>query len=666
MAELIARQQHRRPLRQQQRGQQIAHLPRTQRKDRRIIGVSLHAVVAGEVVRVAVTVVLAVGLVVAIVVADQIVQGESIMRRHQIDAGRRSPAVVFEQVGRASEARGKLRQLPAIATPQRAHRVAEAVVPLGPARRKLAQLVAARADVPWLGNQLHLAQDRVLAYCIEEAARGVEAMPFAAEDGCQVEAEPIHPHLGHPVAQGVHDHAQRTGIGQIERVAGTGIVDVIAAIIGQTVVAGVVDALERQRRAQLVAFGRVVVDHVQDDLDARVVQARDHLLELGHGAQRQIACLRREEADGVVSPVVAQPALEQLLVIHVGMHRQQLDGGHPQMAEVVDHRIVPQRGEGTALGLRDVGMLHGQSAHVGFVDHGPVPGRGRCTLCAPAESRIDHGTAWHVTGAVAAVETEIAIAVTQGVAEQVWGPLQFADDLLGIGIQQQLVGIEAMALFRRIRAVHPVAVTLPGPHVRQVAVPDLVGVLGQRDTLDFTVARVEQAEFHPGSVPRVQREVHTQAVPGRPQRERPAFAHPRGLRPLTAGHRFPPRRAQRQSRLPPGARPCANAAAAGRPGALPLPISDGPMPQSAAVVPCCPFLSVSSLIHTANGLPARSRAASPVALKCSMRPSSRLRMRPVGSPCSITPVPTSCSACRPGPGTAVGEPRRTITSSTCA
>ena len=44
----------------------------------------------------------------------------------------------------------------------------------------------------------------------------------------------------------------------------------------------VVDAAERQRRPQVVALGGVVVDHVEDDLDAGRVQRLDHRLELGH------------------------------------------------------------------------------------------------------------------------------------------------------------------------------------------------------------------------------------------------------------------------------------------------------------------------------------------------------------------------------------------------
>ncbi|MNN83872.1 hypothetical protein D3C81_2009650 [compost metagenome] len=66
----------------------------------------------------------------------------------------------------------------------------------------------------------------------------------------------------------------------------------------------------------------MVVDHVQYQFQPGRVQARDHLLELGHGAGGHVARLRGEEANGVVAPVVAQAAVEQLRVVDVGMHWQ--------------------------------------------------------------------------------------------------------------------------------------------------------------------------------------------------------------------------------------------------------------------------------------------------------------------------------------------------------
>ena len=113
----------------------------------------------------------------------------------------------------------------------------------------------------------------------------------------------------------------------------------------------------------MVALGGVVVDHVEDDLDAGGVQRLDHLLELGDltagVAAAGIARLRGEEVDGVVAPVVAQPLLQQVTVVEEGVHREQLDRGDAEILEVGDHRRRRETGVGAAQ-LRAAGRDDGR------------------------------------------------------------------------------------------------------------------------------------------------------------------------------------------------------------------------------------------------------------------------------------------------------------------
>jgi hypothetical protein len=67
-------QQHGHALRQQQCRQKIALLPFAQRDDARLGGLAFGAAVAGPVVAGTVAVVFAVGFVVLVVVADQVIQ----------------------------------------------------------------------------------------------------------------------------------------------------------------------------------------------------------------------------------------------------------------------------------------------------------------------------------------------------------------------------------------------------------------------------------------------------------------------------------------------------------------------------------------------------------------------------------------------------------------
>jgi hypothetical protein len=92
---------------------------------------------------------------------------------------------------------------------------------------------------------------------------------LAGERRRQVEAEAVHVHLDDPVSEAVHDELEHVRMAHVQAVAGPGVVRVVARLVGdEPVVGGVVEALQGQHRAQMVAFRRVVVDHVEDDLDA--------------------------------------------------------------------------------------------------------------------------------------------------------------------------------------------------------------------------------------------------------------------------------------------------------------------------------------------------------------------------------------------------------------
>ena len=90
-------------------------------------------------------------------------------------------------------------------------------------------------------------------------------------------------HLRDPVAQRVHDELQHVRLSRVQCVAGAGVVEVEPrVVVAQPVVGRVVDAAERQRRSSFVAFRRVVVDDVEDHLEAGGVQRAHQCLELAH------------------------------------------------------------------------------------------------------------------------------------------------------------------------------------------------------------------------------------------------------------------------------------------------------------------------------------------------------------------------------------------------
>src|SRR5690606_37342951 len=169
---------------------------------------------------------LAVGLVVLVLVGDEVVQGETVVAGDEVDGGGRTPAVVLVQVAGAGQPGGELRQRGRLAAPQVADRVAVAAVPLGPPGREVAHLVAAGTDVPRLGDQLDLGEHRVLLHQVEERAQPVHFVQFAGQCGGEVEAEAVHVHLGDPVAQRIHDQLEDVRRTHEQAVAGAGGVEV--------------------------------------------------------------------------------------------------------------------------------------------------------------------------------------------------------------------------------------------------------------------------------------------------------------------------------------------------------------------------------------------------------------------------------------------------------
>ena len=192
------------------------------------------------------------------------------------------------EIAAAGQPRGQLGHGAAVAAPEAPHRVAILAVPLRPQHREVADLIAAFAEVPRLGDQLHLREHRILVDDVEERAQPVDVVQLARERAGEVEAEAVDVHLEHPVAQAVHDQLQHLRVLHVQRVAAAGEVHVVARIVGdEPVVRRVVDALERQRRPEMIALGGVVVDDVEDDFEAGGVQRADHALELADRAGRR-------------------------------------------------------------------------------------------------------------------------------------------------------------------------------------------------------------------------------------------------------------------------------------------------------------------------------------------------------------------------------------------
>src|SRR4051812_35642285 len=93
-------------------------------------------------------------------------------------------------------------------------------------------------------------------------------------------------------------------------------------------------------------------------------------------------------------------------------------------------------------------------------------------------------------------------------------PDQPSGEPLGIGVEQKLVSVKAVAVLGLVGAVDAVAVELPGRDVVEIAVPDILGSFRQFDPLELAAAlAVEQAQFDLLRVGRKQRKIGAPPVP---------------------------------------------------------------------------------------------------------------------------------------------------------
>ena len=242
-----------------------------------------------------VAVALAIQFIVLRLIADEIAQGEAVVRGDEVDTRLRRASRDVENLARSGKALRQFRHTRVVGQPERAHVVPEAVIPLAPAGQKTPQTVPIRSDVPGFGDQLDPLQHGILP------DRG-EKRAVARQRRSEIEAEAVYVHHANPVAQRIHDQLQNPRMGEIDRVATAGEIFVVREMAGrQAVVAQVVDAAERECGAFLVAFGGMVEDHVKNDFKAGGVQRPDHGLEFGNHRLPTDACrvarLRGKETD---------------------------------------------------------------------------------------------------------------------------------------------------------------------------------------------------------------------------------------------------------------------------------------------------------------------------------------------------------------------------------
>ena len=383
--------------------------------------------------------------------------------------------------------------------------------------RKAAKLISARPDVPGFGDQLHAAENRVLSDRGQEGRGLVEPVRPPRQCRGQVEAEAVDMHHLDPVAQGVHHHPQHHRMVQVQGVAAAGVVHIEATIRREAVVGGVIKATKAKRRPQFVALGGVVVDDIQDHLDPGCVQAGDGVLEFGDLACRKIARVRGKEADRLVTPVIRQLFLHQKAVVDEGLHWQKLDRGHAKAVQMVQHRVGREAKE--AAGMCDARHLHGEPLHMRLIDDAARQGGHGGAVVAPGKGRVGHDAFGHEARAVAGVQAKVGIARRGGIGVKRVRPTRVPGQLPGVGVDQQLVRVEAVAFMRGEGTVRAQTVKLAGHQAGNAAMPDAPGAFRQRHARNLALpVRAKKADVDLRRMVGKDGEIYPVSIKGRAQR----------------------------------------------------------------------------------------------------------------------------------------------------
>ena len=250
----------------------------------------------------------------------------------------------------------------------------------------------------------------------------------------------------------------------------------------------------------MVAFGGVVVDHVQNHLDAGIMQGVDHLTELAPlravvGVCR-ICVVGREEIQRHVTPVVAFVRVEL-------KHGHQLHRSDAEFGQVRD--LFDEARERPAFTVADFGTgVLGQPANMRLVDHKirPMPQSAAARSCVFAKARVEQAK-----GGLAEVGSGFSRRFAIEVARE--------KDTSRTGVEQQFFGIERVPLVSALRCR---AIDLPAEELRlrtgrpgHPTMPHGTGFVAERVQVSRERGAggvvAEQQQPHIGCMPRIQGEI---------------------------------------------------------------------------------------------------------------------------------------------------------------
>ena len=141
--------------------------------------------------------------------------------------------------------------------------------------------------------------------------------------------------------------------------------------------------------------------------------------------------------------------------------------------------------------LGNIGMALRETLDVGLVDHRLFEGNAKVRVAFPVEGALGDHALGHGRCGVEVIEP---FRIVQIVSEHRLAPRDLPVDGRRVGVEQELGGIAPQPVPRIPGTLHPQAVALARPDIRQEAVPDMGRSLRQRDPLLGSVP-IKEAEL---------------------------------------------------------------------------------------------------------------------------------------------------------------------------
>ena len=247
----------------------------------------------------------------------------------------------------------------------------------------------------------------------------------------------------------------------------------------------------------MVALGGVVINHVEDHLHPLFVEVLDHLLELLHLlpalAPVRVLVMGCKIPDGVITPVIAQALIDQVLVVDELVHGKKLHGRDAQLLQVGEHRRMAQPGVRATHVLGYVRVLYGQALHVRLVHDGVLPRQSQRLVPVPLEKGVDYDRFRNERRAVLFIGGSLRL--VEAIREDGLIPFDPSFYRFRVRIEEEFRRVAPQALLRRPRTVDPEPVSPPRLDPRQVAMPAERRRFREIHAC-FLSRVVEQAQFH--------------------------------------------------------------------------------------------------------------------------------------------------------------------------